>query len=111
TKQGITVDAYLDLRDVQVKGSGLVSTTSYMILGEIPQSESAIQGGGEREKKKGEIRLKIQEMKEKAKDLGIPIVQSKQFLKMIGYPLPRVSAPPDFVPAGTAKPSGGEPAD
>ena len=35
-REGIAVDAYLDLRDNDVKGSGMTLKTDYLIIGEPP---------------------------------------------------------------------------
>jgi hypothetical protein len=103
-KQGIQIDSYLDIRDQSIKGRGISVSTSYLVLGEIPITEAGIQGQekDEREKKKAAILDQVQKMKDQAGKAGVQIVQAKQFLKQIGYPLPKNTSPPNFVPAGAS---------
>ena len=103
-KQGVQVDAYLDIRDQKIKGQGISVSTSYLVLGEIPHTEEGIQGQekDEREKKKSQILDQVQKMKDQAARAGVPIVQAKQFLKQIGFPRPKNALQPNFVPSGTS---------
>ncbi|MFL5340316.1 MAG: hypothetical protein ACJ8F7_09200 [Gemmataceae bacterium] len=111
-KQGTQVDAWLDLREIAIKGPGITTTTSYLVLGELPTAGAGLTAGtgpaDERDKKKLEMLDKVQQMKDIALKNGIPIVPAKQFLRSIGYPLPKNPAPPNFVPAGVSKSLGGD---
>ena len=108
-RQGVQVDAYLDLKSVEIKGRGIGYDTGVLILGDAPQSESTagLTASGEKEKKKAEIRAKIQDMKEQANKMGVPILQYRQYFKQMGLPMSRTQQEPNFTPAGTVKEDSG----
>jgi hypothetical protein len=96
-KQGITVDAWLDLRDRTVKGPGMTEKTTYLILGEKPVlPPNVIPGSNAVADAATEVLGKIEEMKAKARDLGAEQVQYRRFLSLIGYRLPRQMQPADY---------------
>ncbi len=88
-RQGIVVDAYLDLHDMAVKGNGMGQNTDYLILGLLPQfDQQEIEAGDPRVQRKQEISAKIEEMKKKAEDLGITVVPFRRYVALTGYKLP-----------------------
>jgi hypothetical protein len=104
-RMGLTVDSYLDLKDLQVKGRGMGPQTSFLVLGDQPEfseQQSIREQGGRR----NEILKKIGEMQAEATSNGIPIVPLRRFLGIIGYPLPKGTAKPgsfyDSLPPGKA---------
>lgn len=96
-RQGVIVDAYLDLRDVTIKGRGVTGQTSYLVLGEMPQfnvGESL--GAGANAERKKEIATRMSELQTDANRLGVQIVPARRFLTMIGYRMPRSVTPADY---------------
>ena len=93
-KQGVAVDAYLDSRDLSIKGKGITIRTSYLILGEIPRfdAEERIRDNDPRQERKKDIISKITEMQEDAKKQGVQIVPARHFMAIMGFTLPRVPA-------------------
>ncbi|HEV3118095.1 MAG TPA: hypothetical protein VGY58_13670, partial [Gemmataceae bacterium] len=105
-REGIVVDAYLDLRDLQIKGAGLNLKTDYLIVGEAPNlveryetlakaaravSEDKDEPKGEdpRMARKRDIMAKMSEMQRKATELGVTVVPLRRFAVLTGYRLPK----------------------
>ena len=94
TRQGVVVDAYLDLKEQTLKnGEGgpgkLTQSTSYLVQGESPQfvDSAAIDTAvGER---KMAIHAKLGEIDKQAESLGITKIPVRRFLALIGYKVPR----------------------
>jgi hypothetical protein len=105
-KQGIQIDAWLDMKEIKVEGPGISGVTDFLILGDSPQSDAGLGGLtiGNREERKKQIRDKMDEMKSSAKDKGVEIIQWRRFLSRIGYALPKgTGAPAEFNPPGTLR--------
>jgi hypothetical protein len=92
-RQGIIVDAYLDLKDMTVKGNGLNRQTDFLVVGELPEFEggSPLKDGDAVTNRKKALLEKASEMRTQASNEGIAIVPLRRFLGMIGYRLPRVN--------------------
>jgi hypothetical protein len=111
SRQGIVVDAYLDLNDGQVKGA-ITNRTRYLIrgddlidparLGTPRRKEAAKEDAGEEKEKKDDAdkaeavpdRLKsisdaAAKMRQDAVDKGLLIISADNFLNCIGYREPR----------------------
>ena len=92
-RQGIVVDAYLDLQDpaLKVKGEGMNPKTTYLVLGDQPEfrEDADVNVGDIRVKNKTDILNKIAEMKKQAEKMGITVIPYRRFLEVIGYPMPR----------------------
>lgn len=90
-KMNIDVDAWLDLKDLKVKGSGMSLQTSYLILGPTPEIDAtmAARDGDARTARRGEIISKMSEIQNEADRMGIEKISIKRFLAKIGYRLPR----------------------
>lgn len=90
-KQGVAVDAYLDTRDMSIKGKGISRQTGYLILGEIPefQAQEAIREGDTRQERKMSINQEITKLREQAVALGVTVIPARRFMAMMGYKLPR----------------------
>src|SRR5262249_15647765 len=90
TKQGLIVDAYLDLRDLTLRngegGTGkLTPATTYLVQGASPQfvDSAAIDTTvGER---KMAIHAKLGEIDKEAERLGMTKIPVRRFLALIGY--------------------------
>jgi hypothetical protein len=91
-KQGVVVDAWLDPRAHQIKGSGINERTEYLVLGETPRvSEQVLaQEGNTIAESAKAVLAKMQEMKDKAKEMGVATVQYRKFLQLSGFKLPNV---------------------
>jgi hypothetical protein len=106
-KQGVIVDAYLDLRDLQMKGPGLSEKTSYLVTGDNPDLSEAISIAGRETKR--DARLKevsevMGKVKSQAKDLGIFPIPAQRFMALIGFEVPKSITPPDYAsPRYTAR--------
>jgi hypothetical protein len=115
-RQGVIVDAWLDLKDLQVKGPGMTLKTSYLVFGESPNVEGigAAASAGiidprlERKKQVLEIMGKMQT---DARDLGVQAISTRRFLSMIGYKLPKNPTPPDYGSGKYLRGAGKSPAD
>lgn len=90
--QGVVVDAYLDLKDMKVKGDGISAKTQYLVLGDQPEANINLSGTDMRTSRKEEMWKKMKEMQDEAHRLGVTIVPYRRFLSVIGYPMPRVLA-------------------
>jgi hypothetical protein len=93
-RQGIVVDAYLDLKDRAIKGRGITMQTTYLVLGGMPRFEegaAAVAEGSARADVKNDIQQKISEMEEQARRLGVTILPARRFMALVGYRLPRLT--------------------
>jgi hypothetical protein len=106
-KQGVLVDAWLDLKDRTIKGPGISEKTTYLILGESPTYGSIPLEGNKVSEATGDILTKIDEMKNKARDLGVERVPYRKFLSLIGYRLPKLTQPVDYSATSYLRGSGG----
>jgi hypothetical protein len=95
-KQGIAVDAWVDLKSRSIKGPGMTEKTTYLVLGETPVPPQVVQVDNPLVMATTEVLGKIAEMKAKAKDLGVEPVQYRRFLSLIGYRLPKVLQAGDY---------------
>jgi hypothetical protein len=87
-RNNVEIDAYLDPKDLTIKGKGITPQTDYLILGggqEIAQENRA-----SREKDRVERRDKaMQQLREQAQQSGVKVVALSHYLEMVGYRLPR----------------------
>jgi hypothetical protein len=91
TREGMVIDALMDLKDATVKGPGMTVNTEFFILGEEPKFSEGILEGNVRYERKKELSEKLTEMKKQASDLGITIVSVKRFAALTGYQMPRAT--------------------
>jgi predicted nucleic acid-binding Zn-ribbon protein len=109
TRQGMVVDAYLDMVDRTVKGEGMTMDTNYLIVGEQPASNereiadrilARQQKAADKEttdkilddpalEQMKQISEKMEEMRKEATDKGVTIVPLQKFIAMTGYRLPK----------------------
>jgi hypothetical protein len=113
-KQGIVVDAYLDLRDLTVKGKGINWDTNYLVRGQMPELSASqqIKAGDARVEQQQQVMAKVSEMQEEAAKYGVTVVPLRRFLSLIGYKVPRSlpSGALDFQFRPTVTTEGKEPA-
>jgi len=92
-REGIAVDAYLDLRDNDVKGSGMTLKTDYLIVGEVPDlltvREREFKADDPRNQRKMAVGEKISDMRKQATELGVTVVPLRRFAMLTGYRLPK----------------------
>lgn len=94
-RQGIVVDAWLDVKERKIKGTGINERTTYFVLGESYKWSSSIPIDTDSPifQASNELNGKIEEMKTKAHDTGVTTVAYRRFLSLIGYKLPKVAQP------------------
>ncbi len=100
-KQGVVVDAYLDLRERQIKGKDKISYgTSYIIIDELFKDRDfrslRFTSNDPRMVAKEELQKLQAEMRDTAIRYGVQPISPDRFLAMIGFPLPRYQAPPRY---------------
>jgi hypothetical protein len=92
-KHGIIVDAWLDLKDLSLKGAlkGIGPKTSYLIVGDEPDVDKALIGNqiDPRLDKKMTIRTTIHDLKEEAKARGIYVIDVRRYMALAGMKVPR----------------------
>jgi hypothetical protein len=118
-RQNIVVDAYLDVHDASVHGE-ITRQTNYFIMGETPSLDATagIEQAASMNEKKRDVALRMHEMEDTARLKGVAIVSARRFLLLIGYPMPRTVAKPDYIeegvkevpqdPGARPQPSGGD---
>jgi hypothetical protein len=87
-QQGVVIDAYLDLKDLTLKGDGITLKTDYLIVGEQPEIDPTKTSGRKIERDK-EIYDKIAALTNDANRLGVSVVPFRRFVQLTGYRLPR----------------------
>ncbi|MBY0522945.1 MAG: hypothetical protein K2R98_06085 [Gemmataceae bacterium] len=109
-KQGVIVDAYLDLKEMALKGAlkKLDRQTGYLILGELPDLDKGgvMNQADPRLERKMNIHEEINKLHEQAKALGITIVPARKFMALVGMKVPKPSGPTDWTNY-TLKPGAG----
>lgn len=78
-KNNVVVDAYLDLKTGEIKGTGIKPSTKFLILG-----PDAPEVG------------KVKDMINMAKDKGVQVIDARKYLKLIGVALPANPFPPRY---------------
>jgi hypothetical protein len=99
-KQGVTVDAYLDLTDGEIKGA-VTPRTNYLIRGELPRAEGDADAPAAKVAKA--VAASAQKMRDAAVARGAFIISVDNFLAMMGYRHPHSAAEvgmPGFRPSG-----------
>lgn len=87
-RQGIVVDAYLDVKEKKVKGE-LRRQTDYLILGDAPDAGAgAIQGDDPKEKERRAVTDLMDEMTAKGIRLAVPPISLRKFLVISGIRTP-----------------------
>lgn len=89
SRQGVDVDAYLDLTDNTVKGPGMSINTSYLIIGDAPDFDERMVTTDARTETKLSINRSMTDLQAKARELGVTVVPLRRFVQMIGYKLPK----------------------
>lgn len=89
-EQGIVVDAYMDLKDLTIKGDGLSLKTQYLVVGDQPEFGADFSGSDVRTERKTKMIDEMGKMQKEATQMGITIIPYRRFLVLIGYPMPRV---------------------
>ncbi|HEX4590755.1 MAG TPA: hypothetical protein VH120_12535 [Gemmataceae bacterium] len=95
-RQGIVVDAWLDLKDRQIKGPGITERTNYLVRGERPVLPPNMPVENPLGAAMIEVLGKMDEMKNKSGEMGVSIVPYRRFLSLIGYRLPKGGQQADY---------------
>lgn len=92
---GVTVDAYLDLKELAVKGKGMTIQTTYLIVGDRPTLDAQ---GALQDKSKVEavqnINDKVSQLTEEAVKLGVQVIPYRRYLTLTGFRAPRAPNDP-----------------
>lgn len=88
--QNVIVDAYVDLSDGKIKGTGITRRTEYILRGgELDGRES----GAPREKEALKaVNDNIRKLLDEAKQNGVEVMRAERFLRDTGFALPRRSS-------------------
>jgi hypothetical protein len=94
-RQGVEVDAYIDLKSDKAKIEGAITTrTDYVIMGDsLDQVNHPKSRGSDGANFRRDYEKLQREMKEKATANGIPVLSIQRYLQMIGYTPPALSRP------------------
>lgn len=95
-KQGVIVDAYLDIKEMAIrkKGEGITRATNYLVLGDVPEftQQGQLRDNDPRADLKLKINEEISKLHETAIKLGVTIVPARRFMAVVGYKMPRSRA-------------------
>jgi len=93
-KQGVVIDAWLDPRAHQIKGQGINERTEFLVLGEAPRLNEAVlaQEGNTIAEAAKAVLARMDEMKTKAKEMGVTQTQYRKYLSLSGFKLPNIPA-------------------
>ncbi|MBX7105447.1 MAG: hypothetical protein K1X57_15285 [Gemmataceae bacterium] len=109
-RQGIVVDAWLDLKDRTIKGPGITERTTYLVLGESPKlaeslaRQRAALGDNAIVQAYEQVSGKIATMQEAAKEKGVQPVAYRRYLTLVGYQLPKLTKPLDMTASSYLRP-------
>lgn len=102
-KQGVIVDAWLDLRDMSIKGANkdkeekITQHTNYLIMGAQPDFDAAApKEGDHRQDGKLNVNAEINKLHEKAKERSVTIVTARRFLALMGMKIPKQTKDTDW---------------
>ncbi|HEX4591492.1 MAG TPA: hypothetical protein VH120_16265, partial [Gemmataceae bacterium] len=95
-RQGIVVDAWLDMKDRQIKGPGITERTNYLVRGERPVLPPNMPPDNPLGAAMVDVLGKMDEMKTKSGEMGVSIVPYRRFLSLIGYKLPKGGLQNDY---------------
>jgi len=103
-KQGVIIDAYVDLTDGQLKGA-ITGKTRFLIRGDALAGEGKEEGKGDRGKV---INDKIAELRNFAADKGLFIISAENFANVVGYRRPHSAAQLELSSFRPFLPTGGQ---
>jgi hypothetical protein len=101
-RQGIIVDAWLDLRERAIKGPGITERTSFLVVGERPELSDTMKrqvtqlGENPLVQAFTQINSALVKMEETAQQKGVQKVAYRRYLTLVGYPMPRLTKPLDL---------------
>jgi len=87
-KEGVIVDAWLDMKELSLKGAlkAVNFKTNYLILGDIPEPDSATNDHV------GAVHRTIHDLREAAMARGTAIVNARRYMMLAGMKLPKPAA-------------------
>ncbi len=102
-RQNVVVDAYLDMKDLSVKGPGITVNTDLLIVSPLPKS-LVDPRGPDADRKKALIAA-VTKLKREADDNGVRKRGLRQYLEEIGFRVPKGLSDEgaDYVPAQPVK--------
>ena len=84
-RQNVVVDAYLDPRELTMKGPGMTVQTDYLILGESPENPGANRKENEATLKRDKI---LGDVQRDANQKGVKVISLRRYLELVGYRAP-----------------------
>jgi hypothetical protein len=92
-KQGVIIDAWLDLRDLSIKGATkeVTAKTNFLIMGEQPDLDKQVDlnPNDPRLEKKMSVREAIKKLHDQAREQGVTIVDARKFMALMGMKVPK----------------------
>jgi hypothetical protein len=101
-RQGIVVDAWVDLRDRTIKGPGITERTAFLVVGERPELSDTMKrqvaqlGENPLVQAFTQINSQLVKMEEMAQQKGVQKVSYRRYLTLVGYPMPKLTKPLDL---------------
>jgi hypothetical protein len=99
-RQGIIVDEYLRLKPlafIKRDGKGMTLQTRYLVMAADPQIDPlAPDKGSPRQVQAQKVLEQMSEMRLRAKELGVQLIDANKFLAMTGFKLPKKPLPPQY---------------
>ena len=98
-RQGVVVDEYLKLKPLEfVKrdGKGMSLQTKYLIIAENPRLDQGTKLETAQGKQLLEVNAKMSDIRSRARENGVQVIDANKFLAMIGYKLPRNPVSPQY---------------
>lgn len=86
-KDGVIVDAWLDLKELAVNGKGISLQTSYLIIGYLPDLQNGDQSDPRKERVVA-IHEAVHKLREQAEQKGVTVVGVRRYMALAGMKLP-----------------------
>jgi len=110
-RQGVVVDEYLKLKPIEmVKRDkvGMSLRTKYLVIAPDPRLDAFPINAAAETPQVTQIKKAIEQMSEikgRARELGVQVIEARKFLAMIGYRLPKNPLPPQYGASAYFEPS------
>lgn len=99
-RQGVVVDEYLRLKPLEfVKrdNKGMSLKTKYLVIADSPRLDSLTLDKDTPQTLQIKATMdKMSDIRGRARELGVQVIEARKFLAMIGYKLPKNPAPPAY---------------
>jgi hypothetical protein len=90
-KNRVIVDAYLDLREIAIKGEGVTRRTDFLVLGPVPSfaGEDRVKEDDPRAKRRDDIIKEMTKLQDEAAKNGVTVISLRKFLMLSGFRAPK----------------------